>query len=192
MANAIFIDEDYLKDNSPFSGNVDTQDIYPYAKLAEDKYIQETIGTALYNRLKTALLDSPQSTNSYEDAILLIIREAMVWYTVYEATPFIWVKLRNIGLVKQAADNMQSVSIQELDKIRQPMLDNAVFYQNALIRYLCANGQYFDEFRNGCWSCGDMNPNINKRFSIDLAFDSGIGSHYPDGYKEFYQRYIKE
>jgi len=49
--NAFFISETYLKDNSPLSRNIDMVELYPFAKTAEEIYIQEAIGTALYDDL---------------------------------------------------------------------------------------------------------------------------------------------
>jgi hypothetical protein len=56
MANAFFISETYLKDNTPLSRNIDMVELYPFAKTAEEVYIQEAIGTNLYDDLITNTL----------------------------------------------------------------------------------------------------------------------------------------
>jgi hypothetical protein len=59
MANtAYFIDEQYLKDNSPLGKNIDMVTLYPFMKIAEDVHIQGVIGTNLYNDLITKISNS--------------------------------------------------------------------------------------------------------------------------------------
>ncbi len=168
---AIFIDETYLKENSPFSQNISVEDIYPFAEIAEDIYIQEAIGTSLYNYLKGVVLNSPTDPSANDELVLNLIRKALVWYILHDAMPFVWVKVRNIGLVKQSGDNMEAVSEAEMKGLQSECKTKAVFYINRLKSYLCANGSLYSAYNTGCWSCGDIPPSGKKSNSIDLYFD---------------------
>jgi len=185
MSEAIFIDEIYLKQNSPLSSNIDVEEIYPFAKSAEDRYIHEALGTSFYNYLKGILTASPQVISINNQVVLDLIRDSMVWYTNYDALPFIWVKLRNIGLVKQSGESMETVSESEMQLIRNECKDKAVWYINRLKAYLCANGKLYEQYNQGCWSCGDISPTGVKSHGIDLYFDKNTTPEL-----EFYKKYF--
>jgi hypothetical protein len=190
MANyAFFISETYLKNNSPMGENVDIKEIYPYARSAEDVYIQEAIGTALYDRLIAAVSGSPSTLTTDETVLVKKIRSAMVWWTCYDALPFIWVKLRNIGLVKQSGENLETVAMDEMEKIENKLKSRATFYTNRLKDYLCENSNLFAEYNDGCWNCGDLSADGTKKNSTDLFFDRN-GKDYED--TKFYKKYIRE
>lgn len=189
MANyAFFISETYLKNNSPLGANVDIKEIYPFAKTAEDINIQEAIGTALFDRLIEGLTASPNDITANETILLKKIRSAMVWWTCYEAMPFLWVKLRNIGLVKQSGDNLETLSDAELEKLENRIKNKATFYTNRLKDYLCENSNLFSEYNDGCWNCGDMSADGTKKNSTDLFFDRNTNDY--DELK-FYKKYIR-
>lgn len=153
--------------------NVDMKDIYPYAKSAEDMYIQEAIGTPLYDRLIAGLTASPQDITANETALLRIIRSAMVYWTCYDALPYMWIKLRNIGLVKQSGDNLETVSEQEMAVVRKELKNKADFYMKRLQDYLCENRELFSEYGgNYLWS--DLYPNTNVSNSSDVAIPNNF------------------
>lgn len=189
MANyAFFISENYLKNNSPLGKNVDMEEIYPFAKTAEDVYIQEALGTALYQRLIDSLTASPANTTANEIALLKICRSALVWYTCYDALPFVWMKLRNIGLVKQSGENLETAAKDEMHELKAALLHKAVFYMNRLKDYLCENSNLFDEYNDGCWNCGDLSADSRRRNSTDLFIDK---SGPDNDYINFYKKYIR-
>lgn len=181
---APFITIEYLKDNSPFAGNIDIKEIFPYAKTAQDITIQECLGTQLYNRLMESLNASPKDTTSDEITLLKLCRSALVWLIPYHAAPFSWVKIRNMGMVKQSGDNLQAVDKSDMDKFRQECLDNADFYMDRLKDYLCDNHNLFSQYNTGCWGCADMAPDNTKSNPTDIYFDKNTGE------KPSYLRFI--
>lgn len=171
MATAHFISDTYLKSNSPLSGNYDINEIYPFARTAEEKYIQEAIGTKLYDRLVESLNASPKDTTANEITLLKKIRSAVLWYTVYEALPFLDIKIRNIGVVRQGGENLQNVGRSDVTFLREQCKNNADYYLNLVQRYLCENGDLFEQYRSGTWGCSELFPNSNHSNSCDVAFD---------------------
>lgn len=169
MSYAFFINEEYLKDNSPLSGNVEMGQLYPFAKTAEDVYIQEVIGTKLYDRLVTAVTNQSYSAN--ELTVLKKIRNVLVWYTCYEALPFLDTKIRNIGVVQQGGENLQSVSEQRLRDLRHECKTKGDFYMRMLQKWLCENQSVFQEYCCGAWNCSELMPNSTIPNSSDLAID---------------------
>jgi hypothetical protein len=172
MATKVFfIDETYLKDNSPLSGNIDVKEIYPYAKTVEDMYIQEAIGTSLYNDLITKI-QADDDLSGYPNELVLVkkIRDVVLWYTVYEALPFISIKVRNIGVVKQTGENLTSADAKDVDLLQASCKAKGVFYMNRLQGYLCDFGKLFSAYDKG--TNDDMDPNLSTpSANCDTAFD---------------------
>lgn len=181
---APFINAQYLKDNSPLASNMDIKLIYPYIKTAQNITIQETLGTLLYDRLMDSLNASPSDTTANETILLKWIREAMVWLTPYHAIPFIWVNIRNIGLVQQSGTDMTSADKVAMEKLRQECLDNATFYIKRLKDYLCDNSDLFSQYTQGCWGCENMPANTSIENSSDIYFDKNTNE------KPSYLRFI--
>ena len=187
MANfAPFITIEYLKDNSPLASTMDIKELFPYAKTAQDISIQETLGTQLYDRLMDSLNASPKDTTADEVVLLKLCRSALVWLIPYHAAPFSWVKIRNIGMVKQSGENLASVEKAEMEKFRDECWDNATFYLNRLKDYLCENHELYAEYNTGCWGCADLPPDNNRSNSSDIFFDKNTGDKHP--YLRFFPR----
>lgn len=171
MAQAYFISQKYLKDNSPLAANVDIKELYPFARTAEEIYIQEAIGTSLFNRLVESLNASPQNTTADEITLLLKIRDCTLWYTCFEALPFLAIKLRNIGVVKQTDANLESGSRDDVSYLRNLCKTKAEHYMRILQRYLCENSNLFAEYRCSGWNCSEILPTTRVSTGCDLAFD---------------------
>lgn len=184
MARAFFISEKYLKDNSPIPGNQDMDEIYPFAKSAEETYIQEAIGTRLYERLISSLTASPQNTTANEKILMKKIRDVLVWYTVYDAIPFLSIKLRNIGPVKQGGENLTPAEDDPLKRLEKKCKDKGDFYLQMLQKYLCQNGHLFEEYRCSGWGCSELMPNTRVSNTSGLA----IEDRYEDKIDTYYAR----
>ncbi len=169
MANAFFISETYLKDNSPLNRNIDMDELYPFAKTAEEIYIQEAIGTALYDDLIAKIIANTLSANEIE--LCKKIRSALVWWTVYDAIPFMATKIRNIGIVEQNGENLSNADVSIQARLEDRVRKKALFYMDMLQRYLCENQSLFTEYCCANWNCSQLLPNSNTSNSCDLAFD---------------------
>jgi hypothetical protein len=187
---AFFISERYLKDNSPLGDNMDVKDIYPYARVAEDIYIHEALGTSLYEHLQDAIAGSPSSITANEITLVKICRDALVWLTCVKAIPFIWMKFRNVGLVKQSGENLETASIDEMKNLESSLLVNGMFYMNRLKDYLCENHSLYSQYDEGCWNCGDLGADGTKKNSTDLFFDRNTNTTDQD-YINYYKKYIR-
>jgi hypothetical protein len=172
MQRAFFISEIYLKENTPLSGNVDMGEVYPHARSAEETYIQEAIGSKLYERLVDSLTASPKNTTADETTLLKKLRDALMWYTCYDALPFLDIKIRNIGIVKQKSDNLENASRDDVSYLRNVCKNKGDFYLRIVQKYLCENSRKFEQYCCGSWNCSEIMPNTNVSNSCDLAFDN--------------------
>lgn len=178
MANtAYFIDEQYLKDNSPLDKNIDMTTIYPHMKTAEDVHIQGAVGTNLYNDLITKIIADP-TLAGYPNELILCkkIRDAMVWLVTVEALPFIGSKIANIGVVQQNGENLQNADQAKESRLTAAAKNNAMHYTKMLQGYLCENQRLFSTYCCSNWDCSKLFPNQHVSQSCDLAFDRGLPS----------------
>jgi hypothetical protein len=172
MANALFLSQKYLQNNTPINANVDASEIYPFAKTAEDIYIQEVIGTKLYDYLQGVVEDSlaspPTAISSNDRTLLEHLRDALIWFTLYDALPFIHTKIRNIGVVKQGGENLETADRSDINILRDQTLNKATAYMNKVKRYLCEYDNLYSEFKCDSWN---LNPNLLTKLNCGIGFD---------------------
>ena len=165
----IFIGSQYLRDNSIINDNVDSKVLEPLIRVTQDKYIQSTIGTPLYEKMiqlveaaNPALPSPVPVTGDYKILLEDYIIPVLVQYTVYEAVPFMNFKFRNKSISKQASDNSTPADLAELYYIRDNVLSTAQFYAERMSVYLCKNSNLFPEYHA---STTDLSPDPNNSFN---------------------------
>jgi hypothetical protein len=147
-------------------------EVYPFAKTAEDVYIQGTIGTKLYVYLKDVVVASkaspPSSISTNDRTLLEYLRDALLWYTLYDAIPFLGTKIRNIGIVKQNGDNLETADRSDVTYLRNECLNKGQFYLNQVKRYLCEYDSLYSEYKCDSWN---INPNELTADNSGISFD---------------------
>ena len=169
---AIFISEVWLKDNTPIPTNMDVKEIYPFYKLAQDKYIRDVLGDKLYNSLSLAIIatkGSPVIPLSADELTLLeLLRQTLGYYCVYEAMPFLATKIKNIGINSTADDKQINADVSRVKELRNEVLNNAEYYMVRVEKYLC---KYHHLYPDYVFTNDDVNPNKNAGYSCDLYID---------------------
>ncbi len=172
MVKALFLSAKYLQDNTPINVNVDINELYKHAIVAEDTMIQEVIGTKLYDYLKGVVADSkaspPVSISTNDQTLLENLRDALIWATIYKALPFIGTKIRNIGVVQQGGDNLSNATESKEAALRKEVMDNFTAYMNKVKRYLCEYDSLYSEFKCDSWN---LNPNLITKSNCGIAFE---------------------
>lgn len=168
-ATTIFIDTQYLRENSIINDNVDAKVLQPIIRMAQSKYIQQTIGTSLYNKMIALVIAAKPSlptpvpvTGNYKILLEDYIIPTLVQYAVYESVPFMNFKFRNKSISKQSSDNATPADLTELYYIRDNVLSTAQFYAERMSTYLNQNTTLFPEYT--AYS-GDLSPNSNNSFT---------------------------
>lgn len=180
---AYFLTESFIKDQTPLTQNIDPQDIGPFIRTAQDTYIKDKIGTTLYDELITATIAQVYSADQI--VLLKLIRQALAWYSCYDALPFIAIKLRNKGVIKTAGDNATNADMTETKYLRQECKAKADYYLQRVEDYLCKNSALFPSYQN---PQGPIYPNHIPDFS-DIAFDVNDPAYIPyDYYAKVYNQ----
>lgn len=139
MANVLFIDEIYLKNNTPFYSNVDVVAFKNSIKTAQDIYIQKIVGYKLYNELQTAVLAKINNNTSFTTPVielLTLLQPVLAWYTYYMALPFCLIKTTNKSLVVKNGENSTSATLDDMKYLKNEALEIAQSYANTVVDYL--------------------------------------------------------
>lgn len=160
-----FITEQYVKDNSPVTNNVDPKLIYPHIDGAEKLWIRAVLGSDFYDYLKAAF--DAQTLNADELELLVYwIKPAELWRAIAMALPWMQWSLRNKGLQTQNDDYSASAGTSETKYMINEATNRAEFYEDQLKRYLCKNNSLFPQYIN-------QSDAINQP-DTSTSWDSGL------------------
>lgn len=143
----LFIDDVYLKSYTPVGKSVDVDQIYPFVGEAQDIYIQDLLGTPLYNeleyRLYSGLTFSTPYFNNFEIDLINMCSKSLAYWSVYLALPHLSIQIRNIGLGRATSENTQTSNLDDLRFIRDEMKNLAEFWSQRVVNFLCENSEQF-------------------------------------------------
>ena len=163
---ALFISVVELKKKSIIDGNVDSDKLLQFVEVAQDTHIQNYLGTDLYNKLQTLIVDA--EINDVGNAVYLTlldsyIKPMLIWYSQATILPFLLFQVKNGGIYKHSSENAETINKDELDYIIQRTRDNAEFYTKRYLDYICANSTLYPEYLTN--SNGDMYPDKDVNYS---------------------------
>jgi hypothetical protein len=184
--SALLIDDVYLSDNTPLGKNIDPSQIYPFVEEAQDVYVQDILGTNLYNDLMYRMVYATASIISQETALLDMLSKTTAYYSVYMALPHLSIKIRNIGVAKSSADNTEPASLDDMKYLRNEVKNMAEFWAQRSINYLCDNSSFFPLYTR---SGDDIQPNMSMQYDSDIYIDDMYYGLTQDELK-FLKKYI--
>ena len=141
----LFINEEFLKKYTQINEAVDTNLIRPAIYLAQDKYITLYMGTNLTNKIKDDIFNSTLA-GVYETLLNEYIVKPTAWWTMVELYPMLMYKHDNGNLVTRQSENTTAITQSELSSLRDMARENAQYYTQRLVDYLCANSGSYPEY----------------------------------------------
>ena len=141
----LFINEEFLKKYTQLNEAVDTNLIRPAIYLAQDKYITLWLGTNLSNKIKDDIFNNTLA-GVYETLLNEYIVKPTAWWTMVELYPMLMYKHDNGNLVTRQSENTPAISPGELSALRDMARENANYYTQMLVDYLCANSGSYPEY----------------------------------------------
>ena len=103
-AEVLFVNPDYIKRLTQVNGGVEDSVMVPAIILAQDKHLQNYLGTDLLEKLKSDIAGAGP-TGDYATLLDDYVRKATVWWSMVEMIPNLYVKLDNGGLVIRVSDD---------------------------------------------------------------------------------------
>jgi len=171
-AEVLFVNPDYMKRITQLNGGVEDAVMVPAIILAQDKHLQQYLGTDLLEKLK-ADVSGGTITGNYEALLDGYVRKVVVWWSMVELLPNLYVKLDNGGLVIRTAENTAAISEADLHREIENARQNAQFYTTRLVEYLCYNLSFFPEYTSNTGA--DMFPEKTAYYQNGMTISRGDG-----------------
>lgn len=157
----LFISPDDLVKRTAINGNVDRDQMVQFIKIAQDIHVQALLGTALYNKLKTDVLNDTL-TGNYETLMTDYVQDVLVHYAMVEILPFLTYKVSNGGVFRKQSENSEGIDKNELEYLIQKERDTAEHYGRRLVSYLTFYGSLTPEYYEN--QNGQMYPTDGQSF----------------------------
>lgn len=152
MPQALFITEDRLKSYTGVEQNIDPSILYPFVLQSQDLYIQPILGTKLYRKIEDLVVDNIVNgtviPTDYKTLLDDYITQPVVHWSYWMALPHIKYRTTNKGLLSGNSEVADSVSLDELQYLRNSIKDTAQFYTERLRDYLKAYQELYPEFQS--------------------------------------------
>lgn len=141
----LFISEDYVKHNSVIDENVDVKLIFPAIVQMQDMKLQPALGTQLFKEIETAIVNS--TTSAAQDTLISdYIAPMLLKWVMVELTTTMLFKYRNKNIGKQGSENSQLADFTDMRYLIDKWKDNAEWYEQRLIDYLCQEVATFPKY----------------------------------------------
>lgn len=158
---ALFIKRQDLVRNSILDGNVDTDKFIQYIKIAQEIHVRNYLGSDLYNRISTDIINNALS-GDYLELVNDFIQPMLIHYAMVDYLPFAAFQIKNGGIFKHTSENAESASKDEVDFLMQKERDIAEYYTRRFIDYMSFNQELFPEYYTN--SNDDIHPDTNATF----------------------------
>lgn len=158
--NILFLSEQYIKDNSFVSENVDPKHIMPMVKPVQDLKIHHLLGSALYKKLQD-YVDAQDTTPIPEDYRVLLedyLQDTLLWYVLAHLPIPLQMKLVNKGVIQQADQFIQVSSSTDRKEFSDECEHFAEWYAQRAIEYLRANTAKYPDYLNPGSGCDTIQP----------------------------------
>jgi hypothetical protein len=162
MAQALFINRKDIVKFTSMNGNVDTDSFIQYVKIAQDIHVQNYIGTDLYNKIQTDIIDSSLE-GDYLTLVTDYIKPMLIHWAMVEYLPFAAYTVSNKGVYKHSSENSENVSKDEVDFLIEKERNTAQYYTERFISYMTFNASTkFPEYYTN--SNEDIYPDKDANF----------------------------
>ncbi len=146
-ANILFINETTLKSRTGISDAIDSRQLKPHIKLAQDMYLQTALGSTLYLRLQAGVEADNLTTN---ETVLLntYVTDCLVWYTMSLLPMALGYQFFSKGVLQKTSEESNAPSRSDLELIAGTYKSTAEFYKQRLTNYLRENYTMYSEYFN--------------------------------------------
>jgi hypothetical protein len=162
MAEALLIGKADLQAYTALNGNVDTDKVIPFIKIAQDIWILQYVGTDLMTKIKTDIAASTL-TGNYATLVNTYLKPMLIHFTMVEYLPFAAYSISNKGLYKHSSENAEIVSKEEVDYLVEKEKRIAENYAQRFLDYMIVNQSLFTEYQTN--GSGDVFPQSGNYLS---------------------------
>lgn len=161
MSVALFITEQFIKENTAIDGNVDSKYLEVSINDAQRIHILPILGTGLYNEVSAQILaanvSGPNQTllNNY-------IQDALKYWVLYEGIDQLHFKITNKGVMTKSSDNSQPIEQLDVIRLMDRNKERAEYFSQRLTEFLIANIITYPLFANPGSAYDTIRPTGNN------------------------------
>ena len=199
MTTTLLISETKIRSFSDINQAVDSDLIRNNIRLAQDYYIQQTIGTMLYQKLlqlvEAGTMNLPEN-QLYRTILEEYIQDYLLYATYYETLESIFIRPRNNGLLTpQGGDQSASVDVSVYNTKRESVRTKMNYYNERLTEYIIEENSLYPELTSATklyqqepdYTDKYKNPFVPRKDArVDMMRKAGIPV-YNSAYKQYPQ-----
>jgi hypothetical protein len=159
--NVLLISEEKLKQSTSINENVDSSELRFCILQSQTVFIQEALGTNLYNHIlglvETGDISLPANIN-YKTLLDNYIQPTLIAYSYYLGLDNFFVKWVNIGLTSNRSEQGQPIDFKTFQYLKSNAKNQAEFSNNLLVRHLIFKSGNYPEYNNGNLNDGQLPP----------------------------------
>jgi hypothetical protein len=156
MAQALLIQPIDLKRFTFVDGNLDSDKLLQFVKIAQDIHLQAYLGTDLLDKIKTDIV-AGTLTGVYLTLLETYVKPMLIHWAMVEYLPFAAYNVTNKGMYKSTSENAETVDKNEVDFLIQKSRSLAENYSQRFVDYMVYNQSNFPEYTSN--SNNDIYPN---------------------------------
>ena len=146
MAEALLVTRKDIVKFTALDGNIDTDKFIQYVKIAQDKHIENYLGTDLFEAIQTKIIGS-SLTGDYLTLVNDWVKPCLIHWSMVEFLPFSSYTIANKGVFKHSSENAENASREEVDYLLEKERNTAQYYTDRLIEHLSFNaGSKYPEY----------------------------------------------
>ncbi len=161
----LLVSEQRMKDWTSLDSNIRIDVLTPSILNAQEIYIQDTLGTPFFNRLKEGVRLNDLTVDE-SDFLRDYVGPTLMQYALYLIMPNLKYKFVEKGIVSGASEETTGTTLEELKYLRETALDTAQFYDERMKENLKDFPNRFQIYKT--WSTIGMAPNKQNTYFSGL------------------------
>lgn len=169
MNKVLVVSEDTIRTYSEISENIYGKSLLPAIRTAQDLYLQEILGSCLYNKILNLIEDGSIvdiENAPYKNLLDNYVQPYMIERVVADLIPIVGSKIANLGVYKSQDEYTQNVSAGEVDRLQYSHVVKADHYAKRMQNFLKGNRSAYPEL-DAC-GCADVKPNLDSAEDVSL------------------------
>ena len=147
METVLLVSEQRMKQWTSLDNNIRIDVLTPSILQAQDIYIQDTLGTAFYTRLKQGVIANDLTVD--ESAFLKdYVGPCLIQYALYLLLPSLKYKMVEKGILNGTSEETQPTTLDEMKYLRDSAIEVAEFYNKRMLEFLKDNPGMFALYTN--------------------------------------------
>lgn len=143
--NVLLVTKEDIYKYTQLKGNVDIDNISPFIKVAQDIEIQAVLGTVLYRKILTDVMNNTLSGN-YLTLTSYYIQPMLIHFAMADFVQFHNYEVSNAGILKNNPENTVVMDRFEIDALVKRYRQIAETYRKRLVDYITLNVGLYPEY----------------------------------------------